>query len=285
MAADPTKKELSKNTEKMYETAIRNPKEADVDIRNPADVFKWLEDTKAFSVSTQKAYISAIQNALGGEGMKEYKDKIKQIFDVIKKQETKQLLTDRQQSQFVKWDDIMAVQKKLANMENKSDAKWRQYLIASLYTLNAPVRADYGEMEVFKSYNKKRTGNELIWKKTKPEFVFRIYKTAKGYGEVRIPLSKPLQKVVTEWFAHLGGTPKYLLGSTSSNPNTFAIYVQDLFKQHTGKDVGVSLLRHSYITHVYPNLKSLEQKQQLARVMLHSTDRQERYISLKDMKD
>lgn len=275
---------VAESTLKMYGIAIRKLNEDKVDIRKPADVFKWFE-SKGFSPSTQKTYISAIQHELGGESMKEYKEKISEIFDGIKKKESKQLLSDKQQDNFVKWDDLLAVQKKLAGLEDKSDSKWKQYLIVSLYTLNAPVRADYGEMEVFPKYNKKRTGNELIWKKTKPEFVFRKYKTAKGYGEVRIPLSKPLQKVVGEWFNHLGGTPKYLLGDTPSSPNTLAVYILDTMRKHTGKEVGVSLIRHSYITHMYPKLKSLEQKQNLARLMLHSAERQERYVSLKDMSD
>jgi hypothetical protein len=66
-------------------------------------------------------------------------------------------------------------------------------------------------------------------------------------------------------------------------PNTFAVYVSRIFKAYTEKEVGVSLIRHSYITHVYPTLRSLVQKQQLASRMLHSTDLQEKYISLADM--
>lgn len=274
---------VADSTLKMYGIAIKKFKEANIDIRKPADVFKWFED-KNFSISTQKTYISAIQHELGAEAMKEYKDKISEIFEVIKKKESKQLLTDKQQDNFVKWEDILAVQKKLAGLENKSDSKWRQYLVVSLYTLNAPVRADYGEMEVFPKYNKKRTGNELIWKKN-AEFVFRVYKTSKGYGEVRIPVSKALRSVIAEWFEHLGKTPKYLLGDEPIKPNSLTTYVQDTMRKHTGKEVGISLIRHSYITHVYPSLKSLEQKQKLAKLMLHSAERQERYVSLKDVKD
>jgi hypothetical protein len=77
--------------------------------------------------------------------------------------------------------------------------------------------------------------------------------------------------------------PTYLLGETAVSPNTFAVSIAETFRKHTGKEVGVSLIRHSYITHVYPGLRSLAKKQELARRMLHSTDRQERYISLADM--
>jgi hypothetical protein len=179
----------------------------------------------------------------------------------------------------VKWTDIAKMQSEFG--EPDTTARWKQYLVVSLYTLNPPVRADYGEMEVHSKYDKNRTGNELIWNKS-PAFIFRDYKTAKTYGEVKIPVSKSLQQVIAGWFEHLGETPSHLLGKASS-PNTFAVYVASTFKQLLGKELGVSMLRHAYITHMFPKLKSIKQKQDLARKMLHSKELQEKYVSLKDM--
>jgi len=90
-------------------------------------------------------------------------------------------------------------------MENKSDSKWRQYLIVSLYTLNAPVRADYGEMEVFPKYNKKRTGNELIWKKTKPEFVFRVYRQQRHMEKFVSHFQSPYRRLLESGLIILEG--------------------------------------------------------------------------------
>lgn len=274
----------SESTIKQYERRLTLLANDGVDpIGKPQSLLDWFEKNK-HGESSQKLYLSAIKFTFPDEFPKVLQDKINELYKKQNEKDMEQKLTERQEQNFVKWEDILAVQKKLAGLEDKSDSKWKQYLVVSLYTLNAPVRADYGEMEVFNKYNKKRTGNELIWNKS-PKFVFRVYKTAKTYGEVRIPVSKPLQKVIGEWFTHLGGVPKYLLGTAPSNPNTFAIYVQDTMRKHTGKEVGVSLLRHSYITYMFPKLKTLKQKQALSTKMLHSRDLQEKYVSLKDMKD
>jgi len=274
---------VAESTLKIYGIAIKKLAAAKVDLAKPDEVLNWFESQK-FSNSTQKVYLSAIKNEVKDKFSKELQDSLNELYKKQNERDMEQKLTQKQEQNFVKWEDIMAVQKKLEAMENKSESKWKQYLITSLYTLNAPVRADYGEMEVFTKYNKKRTGNELIWKR-KPEFVFRIYKTAKTYGEVRIPVSKPLQKVIGDWFNYLGGVPKYLLGATPSSSNTLAVYVLDTMRKHTGKEVGISLIRHSYITHMYPKLKTLKQKQDLSARMLHSRDLQEKYVSVKDVKD
>ncbi len=274
---------VAESTLKIYGIAIKKLAAAKVDLAKPDEVLNWFESQK-FSNSTQKVYLSAIKNEVKDKFSKELQDSLNELYKKQNERDMEQKLTQKQEQNFVKWEDIMAVQKKLEAMENKSESKWKQYLITSLYTLNAPVRADYGEMEVFTKYNKKRTGNELIWKR-KPEFVFRVYKTAKTYGEVRIPVSKPLQKVIGDWFNYLGGVPKYLLGATPSSSNTLAVYVLDTMRKHTGKEVGISLIRHSYITHMYPKLKTLKQKQDLSARMLHSRDLQEKYVSIKDVKD
>jgi hypothetical protein len=41
--------------------------------------------------------------------------------------------------------------------------------------------------------------------------------------------------------------------------------------------VGVSLIRHSFITHIFPTLKTIAEKQIVAERMLHSRELQERY--------
>jgi len=269
----------SESTVKQYEMKMGKLRKGSVNYKNFADLMQWMEKEE-LGASSQKVYLSAIKHADPEAFSKSHQEKLNQLYAEQNKRDVKQTLTEKQQEKFIKWEDIAKVQKEFG--EPKSTAKWKQYLILSLYTLNAPVRADYGEMEVHAKYDKKRTGNELIWNKS-PAFIFRQYKTAKTYGEVKIPVSKPLQKVIQGWFDHLGGVPKYLLGQTASTSNTFAVYVASTFKQLLGKDLGVSMLRHAYITHMFPKLKSIKQKQLLAKKMLHSRDLQEKYVSLKDM--
>ena len=267
----------SENTIKQYAARLSQLKKSGIDaMTDPNSLFKWFE-SQELGASAQKVYLSALKFGNLEEFPKVLQDKLSELYQQQNKKDMDQTLSDKQQANYVEWNQLVAVQKKLADKENKTDSEWKQYLVASLYTLNAPVRADYGEMEVHKKYNSERTGNEIIWGIKKPVFVFRVYKTAKTYGEVKINIEKPLQDVIRDWFNHLGGVPKYLIGDAPSNTNAFAIYVAETFKRYTGKTVGVSLIRHSYITDVFPTLKTLKQKQDLATSMLHSRDLQEKY--------
>lgn len=251
---------------------------------NPYDakaLFGWF-DRRGHGASSQKLYLSAIKNSNPETFPKVLQDKLNELYSAQTKKEMTQTLSEKQQTNFVKWPELMAVQKRLAEMETRTPAQWKEYLIVSLYTLTPPVRADYGEMEVHTRRDKTRTGNELIWN-SKPVFVFRQYKTAKTYGVVELPIPKPLQSVIQDWFNHLGHVPTFLLGEQGTSSNTFAVSVANIFERLTGKKIGVSLLRHSFITHTFPSLKTLKQKQAIATKMLHSRDLQEKYVSLADM--
>ena len=46
---------------------------------------------------------------------------------------------------------------------------------------------------------------------------------------------------------------------------------------HSKKKIGVDILRHSYIMYMYPKLKTIKEKEELAKRMLHSTAQQEKY--------
>jgi hypothetical protein len=270
----------SQSTLKQYAMRMAILAREGVNPHDPNALFAWF-DRKGQGASSQKLYLSAIKNSDPEAFPKVLQDKLNELYAAQTKKEMTQTLSDKQQANFVKWADLLAVQKTLATSHTTS-AQWKQYLIASLYTLTPPVRADYGSMEVHTRRDKSRTENELIWN-SKPMFVFRKYKTAKTYGVVELPIPKALQSVLLEWFEHLGGVPKYLLGETAVSSNTFAVSVAETFRKYTGKDVGVSLIRHSFITSMFPKLKTIKQKQSLAMKMLHSRDLQEKYVSLADM--
>jgi hypothetical protein len=157
-------------------------------------------------------------------------------------------------------------------------------LIASLYTLQPPVRADYGEMKVFARRSSKRTGNELIYgQKNKPAyFVFREYKTAKTYGPVEIRVAPALLSVITGWFEHLGKTPKHLLGRPVT-PNDLLGLINHAFRS-TKKDIGVNLLRHAYITNFMKTPRTIKEREELAMKMLHDKDTQEKYAVASELK-
>lgn len=278
----PTRRVLSNASKKKYDMAIQRIKDAKLNIETqPKEVIAWIK-TKG-GRSAQVLYLSAIKYEMN-KGDKpfpvprEYQEEIDRLSEIGKGEQKNQELSEKQVSNFVSYTDLLAVQQRLAAKEDKSDADWKDYLIASLYTLTPPVRADYGEVKIFKHRSTTRTGNELIWGQKRGDyFVFREYKTKGTYGVVEVRVPAALHDVISGWFAHLGKTPSTLLGRVVT-PNDLLNYITHAFRS-TKKVIGVNLLRHAYIKHHFPQLTTIKQKEELAMKMLHSKDKQEEYNS------
>ena len=275
---------LAATTIKKYELALKRIEDADKDLSKPAEVIAWIK-TKAGETTGQKVYYSAIKYYLSQPPRvfpEEYQEELNRLYKLQNEKEGDQELSEKQVSNFVPYTDLLAVQQRLGAKEDKSDADWKDYLIASLYTLTPPVRADYGDVKVVKkrasSDSTTRTGNELIWgQKGGDYFVFREYKTKGTYGTVEVRVPPALRDVISGWFAHLGKTPSTLLGRAVT-PNDLLNYINHAFRS-TKKNIGINLLRHAYIKHHFPQLTTIKQKEELAMKMLHSKDKQEEYNS------
>jgi len=266
----------SETTLKQYASRMKTLATAKIDaVAEPATLLAWFTETKQ-GISSQKAYISAIKHSAPDSFPTLLQEELTALYKKQNEVDKKQKLTKAQALHYLPWKDIVEVQTTLAAMPNKTPAQQKHLLVVSLYTLTPPVRADYGDMKVFKNRamkSKPRTGNELIWVK-RPSFVFREYKTSKSYGEVILPIPKTLVTIIEDYFTFLGAVPEFMMGEEMS-ANTLSGYVQDVFKQYTGKEVGVSLLRHSYRT--FRGDMSIEEKEVVARQMLHSASTGEQY--------
>jgi phosphoenolpyruvate synthase/pyruvate phosphate dikinase len=272
-----SKMPFSENTMKAYTRNLRKLGEEGFNdlSKDPEGVVEFLHK-KYDSYNTRKQYLSAIMSTY--EDKKDipqvYKEAILKEFDLQKHKEKNQVLTPEQDKNYLSWKEIMKVQKLLAKMEHKNRPQWLAYLVVSLYTLTSPVRSDYGSMKV--DSRKRKTGNCFVNRKTRPYFVFREYKTKEAYGEIEVPVPKPLMRVIEEWFEHLGYVPEFLLDKEYNNI-VLSNYVRDVFHRYSGKAVGINLLRHAYITEYLPKLKSIRKKEAVARKMMHSKERQELY--------
>jgi hypothetical protein len=285
----PKEGPIAATTALKYKDALRRLNEAKLDLADTKGVLNWFAEKK-LGGSAIKTYLSAVKHHYKEENKKRkdnneeevkfppaYQDEINRLYGNQNERDKEQKLTPKQEENFATFPELREAQRRLATME-KTQQQWIHYVLASLYTLNAPVRADYGDMKVFGRRDARRTtGNELIWS-GKPTFIFREYKTSKKYGTVEIAVSKELRAVLAEWFAHLGSTPKYLLG-TAISPNHLSTQLTNAFIS-TGKSVAVNLLRHAYIQyHLPPIATHTIKREDLARRMLHSTDRQQAYYS------
>ena len=265
---------VASSTLKKYEGKIEILKGLKINyLKHPQKLIEWFDNEK-YSVSTRKLYLSAIKYFHPDTFPEVFQNEIYELYQLQNERAEDQKLTPTQEDNYIEWKDILKLQEKLADEPNKTKRLWLEYLVVSLYTLNAPVRVDYGEMKVFTT-DEERSGNELIMDE-KPHFVFRNYKTAKTYGTIRVEVNPELLDVILEWFGYLEDVPEYLLGKKYAD-STLGNIIRNTFINRLGRAVGASLLRHSYISYIYPTLNTLKEKKEIARRMLHSTDLQEKY--------
>jgi len=272
----------SENTIKRYKIALNVLEQAgftDFD-KDAENVVKYLL-MKYDKYNTRKSYLSAIFSTYEDRSKipKVLRDAINTEFKLQKEKEDNQELTPEQEANYLPWKEIMKVQKKLKDKKDKTRTEWFEYLVVSLYTLTSPARADYSQMLVKKNVraNAKKTADKNVFVHiTKPYFLFSDYKTSDTYGTVKVDVPKPLATVITEWFEHLGYVPEYILDG-KYNPVVFSNFIRATFKKYTEKSVGINLLRHAYITEYLPTLKTIKEKNEVARRMMHSKATQENY--------
>lgn len=259
---------MTESTLKAYAGIIKRLEKAQV---NPLSVESVLEYFDGRSLTTKKQVLSAIKKTYPEKFPEEFQKLLTELYLEQNENEKKQTLTEKQKTQYLTWKQITDAKDKT---EGATDLENTLY---ALYTLHAPVRADYGDFLVVKRGNTSHKGNYIVWNKN-PYFVFQSYKTQSTYGKVIIYLTKELTKAITDWFNTFPTTPKYLLGNEVIEPKALSKLIQDLFEKRTGTRTGISLLRHAYISNQFNNKKmSIVEREAIAKKMLHSIETQEKY--------
>jgi hypothetical protein len=250
---------MSNTTLKQYASCIKRLNSAKItNLLDTEKVLNWIrtEASPSGSPETQNNFLSAILNALGdvpaSVPYQEEKKRLKVLRDARQKKQS----LDKE---VVAWADILALEPKAL-----TDLSSEDYLIYSLYTLVPPVRADYCKMK-FSSVATE--GNYISTAQPVWFFVFNDYKTSKTYGQVsnRIPdrLHDILKSYETEGILNL-------------SENALTKRVISVFKK-LGVQTSITGLRHSYITHFLSKKRSILEREEIARQMMHSTTLQERY--------
>lgn len=287
-------KELKESTLAEYKKKLDKIQRDDVDLDDVVGIMAWL-DKSGFGDSTKKSYLSAIKYDIMRKGTAfpdVLQKELNRLYGNQNAVASSQLMTPKQQERMVDWETVKAKTKKYiadynvvpmsgkgSRVERPDGADYDERVwIAGLYVYQAPVRADYGDMLV--SNNKSAgddVGNELVMRGREDSyFMFRDYKTASTYGNVEIILEPEMWDLFGgEWFKKAYGGEHIFAGKTSKQ---FSQMVLDTFEEILGvKGFGVSMLRHSYIMYMFPKLKSIRQKEELAKSMLHSRLTQETY--------
>lgn len=184
--------------------------------------------------------------------------------------------TDTQEKNWVTIDELKVIAKKLLNENPKS----QNSMIAALYTMAPPTRLDYYDMEIVGKKDKltEEKNYLVIHGARKKEFVFNDYKTSNKYNQVRIPVSKELNKVING-FLKLNPERKYLLQKMrTASPlsrNALGKLIPIIFAA-TGKNVTLNIIRHVYISEQV-DLEALKKFKEISKNMLHSSSTQQDY--------
>lgn len=269
-------KKLSPLTLYAYTRSLKKLEEAGYTLnefeKKPTAVWKYIQSLK-FSASYTKLYISAILHALkqsnSSADISFYQKKIQDLLKTTKSQEESQRLHPAREAELLPWPQIEALRGKV--METYGDDSI-EYIIYCLYTLNAPVRLDYTNMKIVPSMRSVRPGrNYCVVAPNKISFVFQEYKTSGKYGKVVVEASKELREVLEDWVVG----KEFLLPIKTST--TLGRKIVEIFKECSGKSIGVSLLRHSYITYFLGQPRTIKEKKEVAKRMMHSKELQEQY--------
>ncbi len=241
------------------------------------DIMVTLEKLKP---TMQRNILSAILVAVKASEMPDdiynkYKDKLADVNNSYYHELGKNTKTATMEKNWT----TMAVLKGIAKKLLKSGVS-QNALIAALYTYQPPVRLDYYKMKIVKPKDEmdQRMNYLVVHNRNKKVFIFRDYKTAGKYSEVKIPVSKELNTVLNKFLkAHPDRT--FLLEKKRTmeplTRNSMGKMLPEVFEE-SGKHVTLNLIRHIFVSENI-NLDRIKREKQLAEQMHHSSAVQQTY--------
>lgn len=282
---------IKTNTIKQYEINLKKLKklfdsEDYTFLKKPKDVMDKIADIKYLSQRNILNAIIVLLMALNhdekyDELIKEYgeeRDKLNTQYETENK--TGEFISEKQNQNFANSDEIQSMiesmEQKLKPLKKTDYDKWTKkdkallqaYTIFTIYH-KMPMRNDVAGMIAInkRDYNKlsdteKKENNYLVVSKDKMFFVLNKYKTSKKYEELDLPIDDPNIKKALRYFLKV--TDMGVLFKTGTGKPLTRIELSKLLskysKEYLNKSVSTTLLRKSYLTNKYGDMKKEMQK-------------------------
>jgi integrase len=256
------------------------------------------EFLEKFKPSTRKSYYGMIVSVLGlypklSKLKQEYYTLFKAENDEMKK--TVGVKTETQKDNWVEWSDVeklwnekhqeilaMTIPPKkkgvVKTLTETEYSKLLNFMVLSLYTLTPPRRnEDYLRMIIApEGEDKSKNYLDLAGK----QFIFKSFKTSRQYPDQKIDIPDNLMTVIKMYLRYypkqpvVDGSPFLVFydGSPLDKVNVITRILNKVF----GKKIGVSMLRHSYLTDKYADIN--KEKAKDATEMGHSLNQQTDYV-------
>ena len=229
------------------------------------------------AVNSKKIYYIAIVGTLMRledpgftEVLKTYKEKQAEYNSIIQKQYETQQMTPEQMEKFLSWPSVLEARKKIGAAAHDL-MTYQDYVLVCVYTYIPPVRADFAHMRVVYDEAETKEGNCLLVLSSGLTLVLNEFKTAHKYGQARIAVPPALEEILRNWMEL--NPSGWLFCDSEGRPLTecgLSRRIIQIFQRHTGKDVGISMLRHSFVSWVRKDEPSYLEQKRVAEGMLHS---------------
>lgn len=256
-------------------------------LANPAIMLKRIEactsnlQTKKSAISAMKALIK--HNALQQQyatAAKAWHDAFKLVDDAITARYETAEPTAREIEQWTPWGDVLQKEKYLAQHAYGS----MDHLLLAMYTHVPPQRQDYGNVKLVLEKPSADIDYLLLPKSGKDvgHICLRHRKTVKKLGVYHAEIPAGLVKVVV---ASLRSCPReYLFQNAKGAPfvdkEVFTAWSNNTLQRLFGKQMGVSTLRHSFVSSLDFNRLSPAALKDIAYAMGHDLRQQQLYRRL-----
>jgi len=251
-----------------------------------------------FKPSTKKSYYGMIVSVLG---LYPKLSKLKQEYYTLFKAENDEMKktvgekTETQKDNWIDWSDVERLwnekhqeilsitipPKKKGVVKTLTETEYTRllnFMVLSLYVKTPPRRnEDYLRMIIApEGEDKSKNYLDLAGK----QFVFKSFKTSKQYPDQKIPIPEELLAVIKLYLRYypiqpvVDGSPFLVFydGTPLEKVNVITRILNKIF----GKKIGVSMLRHSYLTDKYKDVNAEKAKDAIE--MGHSLGQQTDYV-------
>jgi len=308
LADDLRTKGLSESSITLY---IRNLKAINggEDFAN-LNFLKKVDDVTAFLAgfkpSTRKSYIGCIISVLGLYPTNKPLTNLKNKYYTLFKEASETLnktageRSETQKANWIDWADVEKVWEEkraeigdiMARPVKKgkkvvqftiTDAEYTKllnFMVLSLYVKTAPRRnEDYTRMYISTDGSGVEDTTKNWLDVENKQFIFNQFKTSKKYPSQKIDIPAELMDVIQLYLKYYPKTvetgDKFLVFANGSPLESINIITRILNKVF-GKNVGCSMLRHSYLTSKYGSVNAEKEKD--AENMGHSVAMQSQYV-------
>jgi hypothetical protein len=236
-------------------------------------VIAWIDQSKYATNSRKTFYIAIVstlkKNNLFPDAYQAYKNKMDTLNHLVSTKAQDQALTEAEKSKYMEWPEILEAYERI-RLAVHDPQSFQDYLIVSLYILVTPARLDYAQMKIVSEEPAEHGANYLVLT-DEPYFLLTDYKTYTTHGAQRTPLPKELYDIIMEWRSLVDD--EYLLIGSNGLPMLpweLGQTIIRIFEKHTGKSVGVNILRHSNDSWLRRFEMTYKQSKALANQMMHS---------------